>query len=94
MSIGFDIGYDVEEDARYLHKHNIQVYKSIWGITEQFNDIFKSIAELVEPDPELYEDVFLYFLALGEMLGFKWDQIEEAYMSKNAINHERQSTGY
>ncbi|MED5052680.1 dUTP diphosphatase [Anoxybacillus rupiensis] len=34
------------------------------------------------------------FIALGEMLGFTWEQIEEAYMKKNAVNHQRQESGY
>lgn len=34
------------------------------------------------------------YIGLGEMLGFTWDQIEEAYYAKNKVNHERQNTGY
>ncbi|OMF54703.1 dUTPase [Paenibacillus rhizosphaerae] len=99
LSIGLDIGFDPEE-ALYLIDHNVQIFKSLEGITQQFNDIFTAIAEtllegtIVNADYENYEDLVLCFIGLGEMLGFTWDQIEEAYMSKNAVNHERQSTGY
>lgn len=41
-----------------------------------------------------YEFSLRLILGLGEMLGFTWEQIESAYMAKNAINHNRQSTGY
>ena len=41
-----------------------------------------------------YESVFEHFLALGERLGFTWEQVEEAYMKKNAENHSRQERGY
>lgn len=34
------------------------------------------------------------FIELGKELGFTWEQIEAAYMAKNAVNHNRQSTGY
>ncbi|WP_201319128.1 dUTP diphosphatase [Paenibacillus sp. EPM92] len=35
------------------------------------------------------------FYALGEQrLGFTFEQIAEAYMAKNAVNHARQSNGY
>lgn len=34
------------------------------------------------------------FLELGKELGFTWEQIEAAYMAKNEVNHNRQSTGY
>lgn len=97
LSIGLEIGYEVE-DARYLHKHNVQVYKNWDGITEQFGNTFSAISDLFQDlsnvEEEDYEELFLYFLALGEMLGFTWDQIEAAYMAKNAVNHDRQSTGY
>lgn len=42
----------------------------------------------------MYEHLLAYFLGLGFMLGFTWEQIEQAYMEKNAINHERQEQGY
>jgi len=34
------------------------------------------------------------FVALGEMFGFTWEEIEQAYLDKNKINHERQANGY
>ncbi|KFZ32146.1 dUTPase, partial [Anoxybacillus flavithermus] len=49
------------------------------------NDAYSSIA---------YIDMFGKFLGLGEMLGFTWEQVEEAYMKKNAENHSRQERGY
>jgi dimeric dUTPase (all-alpha-NTP-PPase superfamily) len=41
-----------------------------------------------------YIDAFAAYLNLGKMLGFNWDQIEQAYMRKNEINHKRQDNGY
>jgi dimeric dUTPase (all-alpha-NTP-PPase superfamily) len=43
---------------------------------------------------EMYELLFGSFIGLGKMLGFTWEQIEQAYMEKNAINHQRQEDGY
>lgn len=38
---------------------------------------------------------FSLFLELGyQALGFTWEQIETAYLEKNAVNHERQANGY
>lgn len=34
------------------------------------------------------------FVKLGELLGFTWEQIEQAYFMKNKVNHERQANGY
>lgn len=33
-------------------------------------------------------------LALGEMLGFTFEEIEAAYIAKNRVNHQRQDGGY
>lgn len=34
------------------------------------------------------------FRGLGQMLGFTWEQVEEAYYAKNKVNHARQESGY
>lgn len=34
------------------------------------------------------------FMDIGERLGFANDQVYQAYIAKNKINHERQSNGY
>lgn len=41
-----------------------------------------------------YERILRVFLGLGAMLGFTWEQIEQAYLNKNAVNHQRQEDGY
>jgi len=43
---------------------------------------------------EGYRDVLTTFAILTEMLGFTWEQVEEAYYAKNKVNHERQESGY
>ncbi|MBT2735155.1 dUTP diphosphatase [Bacillus sp. ISL-7] len=42
----------------------------------------------------MYEHLFSVFIGLGEMLGFTWEQIEQAYLEKNRENHRRQEVGY
>lgn len=40
-------------------------------------------------------DILLsHYLGLGEMLGFKLEEIERAYIEKNQVNHQRQDNGY
>jgi dimeric dUTPase (all-alpha-NTP-PPase superfamily) len=74
-------------------------------IIKQFNKLFGTIGYLEDcmTDHEMgydsevedqYENVVRLYLGLGEMLGFTWEQIEQAYFDKNAINHERQDNGY
>jgi dimeric dUTPase (all-alpha-NTP-PPase superfamily) len=64
-------------------------------ITEQFNSLFDVIGNFSK-----YRTVGNYsvtldlYIGLGEMLGFTWEQIEQAYMEKNKINHERQDKNY
>jgi dimeric dUTPase (all-alpha-NTP-PPase superfamily) len=41
-----------------------------------------------------YYQLFSNFLSLGQMLGFKEDQIINAYKAKNRVNHARQDNGY
>jgi len=43
---------------------------------------------------KVYENLISVFLELGEMIGFLWSEIEQAYYEKNAINHDRQDGGY
>ena len=77
--------------------------------TETFNLLFSYISNLRtfifdvtipatitnEDIKELYHELFECFVGLGEIdLGFTWEQIENAYLEKNKINHERQESGY
>lgn len=95
LSIGLQKEFDYN-NFEYLHELNIDLFHNSQGIIEQFNDVFGAIYEFKEKDEnvELYEDIFLCLIALGEMLGFTWEQVEQAYMDKNAVNHERQANGY
>ncbi|MCM3012524.1 dUTP diphosphatase [Bacillus subtilis] len=45
-------------------------------------------------DDWTYVRSFERFLNLGKLLGFSSEQIEAAYMDKNAVNHQRQQDGY
>jgi dimeric dUTPase (all-alpha-NTP-PPase superfamily) len=74
------------------------------NVTEQFNSIYTEIGNLndslfqncytANSIEDSYGNAFRLFLGLGEMLGFTWEQIEQAYLNKNQINHQRQENGY
>lgn len=69
-------------------------------ILKQFNEIYYLCADLSychRKDYQVagqYYHLFENFLGLGSMLGFSLDEIERAYVRKNAINHQRQAEGY
>lgn len=64
-------------------------------IVDKFTDVFEVVMDF-ENDREASDwvNLFEHYLGLGEMLGFTWDEIEQAYYKKNKINHQRQEEGY
>lgn len=65
-------------------------------ITDAFLDLFELISGIDDEffHKEEYSLLFVRFIELGELLGFTWEQIEQAYYDKNKINHKRQDEGY
>lgn len=62
------------------------------GIIGHFDKIFR----FTDQDMDAYEwlEVTEYFLGLGSLLGFNADQVTQAYLDKNEINHQRQNSNY
>ncbi|MFB4260491.1 dUTP diphosphatase [Shouchella clausii] len=95
LSIGISIGHtDFEaweySDTKDVTKQFLAVFGNIVDIARNFED-----KDNIEPDDcVVYEAAFAHFLSLGKMLGFSPGEIEDAYLAKNKINHERQDTGY
>jgi dimeric dUTPase (all-alpha-NTP-PPase superfamily) len=88
LSIGLDIA---EPDVV-----NLRDVDGKENIIEQFIEVFDRVRDLYffEYDIFEYESLLAQFIKLGEMLGFSWQEIEEAYLRKNAVNHQRQESGY
>ena len=87
LSIGNDLGIKVttvEEVQRT-------------DITFVFNELFDIVSRLRNIHIlRGYEYIWLLkeFINLSKMLGFTWEQVEQTYLEKNKINHERQANGY
>lgn len=79
LQLGIEFG--VKSDVRFRPQ-------KVGSLIEQFNLIFHHASNY------RYIKLFDYYCGLGEMLGFTWEQIQQAYMEKNKINHERQNNGY
>ncbi|MBE2921305.1 dUTPase [Anoxybacillus flavithermus] len=86
LSIGLD------ENIGTLEWEQIEPWKRE-SIIDQFIDLFDCTVRL-KTDITEYVVIWDYFIGLGEMLGFSWEEVEEAYMKKNAENHSRQESGY
>lgn len=82
------IGLAIDEEYFYLEEE----MKPEKDVVTQFQKVFQ-YAHLITED-DYCSQLLTSFVYLGEMLGFTWEQIEEAYMSKNQTNWERQNNGY
>ncbi|MDV2683758.1 dUTP diphosphatase [Alkalihalophilus lindianensis] len=97
-----DIGIELleKEEIKSLPTFNHVYPVKNPDIVNQFKDVIRStiILEMLQGVISYVDDeyrlFFQLYLGLGEMLGFTWDQIEQAYLEKNKENHERQNNGY
>jgi dimeric dUTPase (all-alpha-NTP-PPase superfamily) len=71
---------------------DIKVYKSD-SIEHQFIKLYREVTNMWI-EREFLLELLNTYVGLGEMLGFTWEQIEQAYFDKNAVNHQRQEDGY
>ena len=95
LSIGLELGY------QYISTYRMNVSED--AITE-FNLLMANVSGMWLSSTtkhgvkfrinEDYRKIFSIFISLGELLGFTWKQIEQAYLEKNKINHERLESGY
>lgn len=75
-----NIDFEKEDRDITWHFHSlINVYSDLWNY-----------GEIDEP----YGQIIKRFLDLGELLGFTYQEIEQAYLNKNEVNHARQENGY
>ncbi|GEL76822.1 dUTP diphosphatase [Tenuibacillus multivorans] len=86
LSLGIDLGF------KYHHRdHEV----SAPSITAYFHKIYEGINSFKQnPSQEHYLQLWLTYLSLGMQLGFSEQDIYDAYLNKNKVNHERQQSGY
>lgn len=82
LELGIEINYKPSYVQPFLYGNTLK----------QFNGLYWEISVMETKDE--FEWIIRKYLGLGEMLGFTREQIENAYMEKNAINHQRQEDGY
>lgn len=93
LSIGLEHKFD---EMLPLDIQPMQLYKTSRDrLIYQFIDVMKSDWDIYEEgEGGHYHEGLELFLGFCEMLGYSWEQITEAYMKKNQINHHRQINGY
>jgi dimeric dUTPase (all-alpha-NTP-PPase superfamily) len=93
LSIGLEFKQDEREDLPDL----LDIQKDIDDTLTAFAECFNRASDLqmfrdtVDFD---WVDLMRTFVRLGKLLGFTWEEVEQAYLAKNAVNHERQANGY
>jgi dimeric dUTPase (all-alpha-NTP-PPase superfamily) len=88
LSIGLVSPFDLPEKVEIDHSET----NTVQGFLTVYEDIerFKSEAD----DVNKYVRLLEHYLMIGRILGFTVDEIKDAYLSKNEVNHTRQDQGY
>ncbi|WP_273851006.1 dUTP diphosphatase [Guptibacillus spartinae] len=59
---------------------------------QAFHEVYRAIDRLQKP--EAYHELMKSYLTLGQTIGLQYEEINEAYLKKNKVNHNRQDQGY
>lgn len=87
LSLGLDLHIENEIELESLAYEN--------SVNEQFLRVYRAITSFEQnKTKDQYVELFQEYIHLGSLLGFSAKQIEQAYVSKNEINHQRQEQGY
>jgi dimeric dUTPase (all-alpha-NTP-PPase superfamily) len=98
LSIGIDIKIYTTN-----YSELVVPYKSkMKGLEDKFLFIGYEVTKLYQEirdrvgkhEKVLWIYLFNSFAGLGELLGFTWEEVVQAYYDKNKINFERQANGY
>ncbi|MTH52900.1 dUTPase [Bacillus mangrovi] len=89
LSLGLEHQYESQTSLKHM-KDSKET-----DLTHQFLMVYDAVSLFDKsPDLQAYLTVFGEYLYLGQLLGFAPKEIEQAYLLKNEINHERQQQGY
>lgn len=87
LSLGLDFHLTYELDETKL-----ETYPSL---TTGIHKVFEQIHDFKQkPTQENYTTLMNTYLSVGQMLNFTEEDIFDAYLEKNKVNHERQHSGY
>lgn len=92
LSIGNDIIGELTDSE--IEDILLNAKEDLGDVVETFIVLNSCSCELKFREKYDYISLLTIFLSLGLTLGFTWDQVEQGYLAKNKINHERQESGY
>ncbi|WP_260412274.1 dUTP diphosphatase [Alkalihalobacillus sp. TS-13] len=89
LSIGLILPYEVPEHVHIPDDFEGEAVGAFLKVYESVTT-FKNYRDDVNNYNQLMED----YLMIGRILGFTIEEIQDAYLSKNKVNHTRQDQGY
>lgn len=92
LSIGNDIVSELTDSE--IEDILFNAKEDSGNIVDSFIVLNRYSCELKFREKYDYISLLTIFLSLVLTLGFTWDQVEQGYLAKNKINHQRQESGY
>lgn len=92
LSIGNDIIGELTDSE--IEDILLNAKEDSGNIVDSFIVLNRYSCELKFREKYDYISLLTIFLSLGLTFGFTRDQVEQGYLAKNKINHERQESGY
>lgn len=94
LSVGLEIEIKHEIFPEPINYGDVVIqFNELFGQISYFASILNRENDWEEVESE-YERIWSLLFGLAGLLGFTWEQIEQAYFDKNNINHQRQESGY
>lgn len=91
LELGLEYGLN---DFKYAVLTCDSVEKQFIYLYRVATDVFASSNGIIHHALYYYRNLIQLYFGLGEMLGFIWEEVEQAYMDKNKENYARQDRGY
>lgn len=94
LSVGLEIEIKHEIFPEPINYGDVVIqFNELFGQISYFASVLNRENDWEEVESE-YERIWSLLFGLAGLLGFTWEQIEQSYLQKNRINHERQNNGY
>ena len=89
-------GFDDQEKTKWLLNYTRAMQQELAELTDSVPWKWWARYQKFDQQNARVEvvDLFHFLISLAQVLGMTADDVYEAYLRKNAINHERQDSGY